>query len=315
MDAHPSVESTVPRTPTVTSPDREAVLASPVYRVGQTPLYEADSLGGRGPTPAAKGAFLGAFAVVSSGLVFLTGGRREGVIQRLREALHHTGLHAAVEVAGLPALLAAGGIGKFLNDRAMRAALHHPETFVIPAPQIVALEGDLLEGERTRAAICVTAQDDSRQVMRYWVSPSGLSPQNVHLTVSAIWLTRFNYELAVLLAVQLERLVPDETRDRLLDEFVTAWFAGQKARLDSWEWAANVVLEPARVTLTNLKLEAFYHLRRFRKIPIVGKAHEGTWEEFERLLAGGYMPTCFRCWKRATEPGAAVCASCGTPYF
>ena len=92
MDANETAAAqfAVPRTPVVGSPDREWILASPVFQVeGGQPLYDPNSLGGRGTAPAARGALRGELALTAYGLVFVTAGSRDGTLRRLGEAAHH----------------------------------------------------------------------------------------------------------------------------------------------------------------------------------------------------------------------------------
>lgn len=307
----------VPRTPVVESPPCEWVLASPVFQpnIGK-PLYDPESLGGRGAAPAVAGAFRGELALTVYGLVFVTTGSREGTLQRLGEAAHHVLMHAVYETGGVPGMLVAGALGKLRHDKAFQAALRHPETFIIPAPQIVDLRSVSLDGDtgKDRAAVCVTTEDDAHHVAQYWVAPHGVSGEVAGRIIDAIWMVRFQYELAFLLGAVLQKILPQELQQALLPEFTRAWFVGTKDELDRWEAKLNAVLKPVNMTLNELKLEAYFHLQRFRKIPIVADALATLWEVFARVWADGYKPTCFHCWARA-EAGAQVCPACGTPLY
>lgn len=317
MDANETAAAqfAVPRTPVVESPDREWILASPVFQVeaGQ-PLYDPDALGGRGTAPAARGALRGELALTAYGLVFITTGSRDGTLRRLGEAAHHLVMHAVYEAGGVGGMLVAGALGKLRHDKAFQAALRHPETFIIPAPQIVDLRGVSLDGEKGRGAICVTAEDDSHQVMQYWVAPAGVSSEATGKVIKAIWIVRFRYDLAFLLGAMLQRILPREFQQSLLPEFASAWFVGTTGELERWEAKLNEALKPAGVTFDLLKLEAYYHVQRLRKIPIIDEMLATTWEAFARVWAGGYSPTCFHCWEKAGA-GAQVCPACGTALY
>jgi hypothetical protein len=316
MDANETAPRfAVPRTPVIESPPGEWVLASPVFRPNAgKPLYDPESLGGRGAVPAVRGAFRGELALTVYGLVFVTTGSREGTLQRLGEAAHHVLMHAVYEAGGVAGMLVAGSLGKLRHDKAFQAALRHPETFIIPAPQVVDMSSVALEGAPGRAAVRVTAEDDTHHVAQYWVAPPGLSGEVAGRVIDAIWIVRLQYELAFLLGALLQKILPQESQQSLLPEFTQAWFVGTKDELDRWEAKLDEVLKPANMTFSELKLEAYYHIQRFRKVPIVADALASLWEVFAKVWADGYRPTCFQCWTRA-EAGAQVCPACGTPLY
>jgi len=209
--------------------------------------------------------------------------------------------------------LAYSGIEYFRGKQDFEKGLHHPETFVLPAPAIVAVGVEKPPPpekwwqyiERSRAALIVTSEDDHGARETYTITPMVAPPE---VLGQFIWLMRFTFELGYFNMAGLSLFLPE-----LIPEYLSAFFndtaKGSKLR-DAVEHKIQQAL-PARIQWNYLKIHSFYHVQRLRRVKYLDRIYAAEWKILDSE-SDPFQPLCYEC-GTFSPARARICANCSKP--
>ncbi len=306
------IEAEVPLTPGVVCPEREWVFISPVIYANSQPVtYDATASNAVSATGRAAPA--GRLYFCSYGLIFLTAGRRETI---LGEKGHEFAHHLFSEAVGWGvASLVESGIQYYRGNREFEKALHHPETFVLPATSIVGVSCKKPPPPEKwwhfpdrRSSLIVTSEDDHGTRETWNITPKVVSAA---MLGQWVWMMRFYFELIYFNVAGLSIFLPHDARLEIIPEYLQAVFNtkddGVKLSAAVHQKIQQALSEDPKLWW-RIKLNSLYHLQRFRRVNDLDRLYDTSWRDLDSVSAT-FQPMCCEC-LTLNPPGAQSCTNC-----